>query len=77
MTHSRTHVSHTKTNSHSKAHHSDAHSLADTVSDVHEAVVHRVEGLTDTVRSTIQEKPLQSLGIALGTGVLLSLLIRK
>jgi ElaB/YqjD/DUF883 family membrane-anchored ribosome-binding protein len=72
MTHARTHSSRTKA-----SHQLDAHSIGDAFSGVQGAIVHGVQGFGDAVKTTIKEKPLQSVGVALGVGVLLSLLIRK
>lgn len=72
MSHAPTHSSRTKT-----SHRLDARTFADSLSGVQDAVVHGVQGFGDAVKSTIKERPLQSVGVAVGVGVLLGLLIRK
>jgi ElaB/YqjD/DUF883 family membrane-anchored ribosome-binding protein len=72
MSHTQTHSSRNKS-----SHRLDAHTLGDSISGVQDAVVHSVQGFGEAVKSTIKEKPLQSVGVALGAGLLLGMLIRK
>ena len=72
MSHAPTHSSRSKA-----SHRLDAHTIGDSLSGVQDAVVHGVQTFGDAVKSTIKERPLQSVGVAVGVGVLLGFLIRK